>query len=345
MNKVFNFEEKEYGLVGCGEMIMRLSPINNELLIQSTLLSRNIGGAEFNIASSVSNLGEKCSFITTLPANDLGKMATKSLAQNGVCTKYINYDSSKYQRMPIYYYEYGSSPRKPNVTYDRWNSSFQNMKIEDVNGEIYSKTKIFHTSGISLGLCENTKNLTIDLIKNFKANGALISFDVNFRRNLWSEPEARVEIEKILPYIDILFASEETFRKMFEKTGELKDIMKNFAKEYNISVIASTQRVVNSPKSHNFTSIIYDNINELYFTEKPYMNIEIVDRIGSGDAYVAGALFGILRYNSCEKAMEIGNANSVFKNTTVGDISCADEDIINSLIREHKSGSNSEMNR
>lgn len=342
---LFNFPEKEFGLVCCGEMIMRLSPINNELLTQGNLLTKQMGGAEFNVASSVAILGEKTAMLTTLPNNDLGKFAKKSLILNGVSDKYIAYDDSKYKRMPIYYYEYGSAPRKPNVTYDRLNSSFQRMKIEDINPEIFSKTKIFHTTGISLGLNETTKKLTIDLIKKFKEDGTLISFDVNFRRNLWSEPEARVEIEKILPYIDILFASEETFRKMFQKTGNLEDIMKEFSKEYNISLIASTQRVVNSPKSHNFSSIIYSMKDDRFFSEAPYMNIEIIDRIGSGDAYIAGALFGILHYNDAMKSMKIGNANSVLKNTIMGDIACADLSLVENIIAEHESGSSGEMNR
>ena len=164
---------------------MRLSPINNELLSQGNLLTKQIGGAEFNVASSVSILGEKTVMLTTLPNNELGKFARKSMLLNGVSDDFIIYDDSKYKRMPIYYYEYGSSPRKPNVTYDRLNSSFQRMTIDDVNSDIYKSTKIFHISGISLGLCESSKKLSKDLIKKFKEQGTLISFDVNFRINLW----------------------------------------------------------------------------------------------------------------------------------------------------------------
>ena len=127
--------------------------------------------------------------------------------------------------------------------------------------------------------CETSNKLTHDLIRNFKDRGALVSFDVNFRRNLWTEEEARIEIEKLLPFVDILFASEETFRKMFQKTGNLEEIIRAFAKEFNISFIASTQRTVNSPKSHNFTSLIYNRKNNTFYCESPYKNIEIVDRI------------------------------------------------------------------
>lgn len=345
MEKIFDFKNKEFGLVCSGEMIMRLSPLNNEMLVQGHMLEKQMGGAEFNVASGVSILGEKTAVVTKLPKNELGKFAKKIIDSNGVSDEFVVYDESKNKRLAIYYYEYGSSPRKPNVTYDRQNSSFQSFKADEVNSLVYNRTEIFHTSGITLGLCETSNKLTHDLIKNFKDGGALISFDVNFRRNLWTEEEARVEIEKLLPSVDILFASEETFRKMFQKTGNLEEIIRAFAKEFNISFIASTQRTVNSPKSHNFTSLIYNRKNDAFYREAPYENIEIVDRIGSGDAYVAGVLYGILKHNNPEKAMKYGNANSVLKNTIVGDISCADVALVDSIIADHENGSTSEMNR
>lgn len=345
MEKIFDFKNKEFGLVCSGEMIMRLSPLNNEMLVQGHMLEKQMGGAEFNVASGVSILGEKTAVVTKLPKNELGKFAKKIIDSNGVSDEFVVYDESKNKRLAIYYYEYGSSPRKPNVTYDRQNSSFQSFKADEVNSSVYNRTEIFHTSGITLGLCETSNKLTYDLIKNFKDGGALISFDVNFRRNLWTEEEARIEIEKLLPFVDILFASEETFRKMFQKTGNLEEIIRAFAKEFNISFIASTQRTVNSPKSHNFTSLIYNRKNDTFYCESPYENIEIVDRIGSGDAYVAGVLYGILKHNNPEKAMKYGNANSVLKNTIIGDISCADVTLVESIIADHENGNTTEMNR
>lgn len=345
MEKIFDFKNKEFGLVCSGEMIMRLSPLNNEMLVQGHMLEKQMGGAEFNVASGVSILGEKTAVVTKLPKNELGKFAKKIINSNGVSDEFVVYDESKNKRLAIYYYEYGSSPRKPNVTYDRQNSSFQSFKADEVKSSVYNRAEIFHTSGITLGLCETSNKLTHDLIRNFKDGGALVSFDVNFRRNLWTEEEARIEIEKLLPSVDILFASEETFKKMFQKTGNLEKIIRAFAKEFNISFIASTQRTVNSPKSHNFTSLIYNRKNDTFYCESPYKNIEIVDRIGSGDAYVAGVLYGILKHNNPEKAMKYGNANSVLKNTIIGDISCADVTLVDSIIADHENGSTSEMNR
>lgn len=343
---MFNLKEKEFNVVSCGEIIMRLSPENGKILSQEGPLKRYLGGAELNVVGGISSLGGKAAFLSKIPTHNLGTYAKNSINTLGVNSNFLVSDDSKNSRLAVYYYEYGSSPRKPNVVYDRDNSSFQNFFIEEIDPKIYSKTNIFHTSGISLGLCKNSKELTKNLIKNFKEKNTLISFDVNFRRNLWGEEQnAKIQIEEILPHIDILFASDETFRKMFGETGDIQNIMKHFAEKYNLSLIISSQRTINSPNSHNFTCIIYDAINNEFITEKPYKNIEVVDRIGSGDAFVAGILYGLSTFNNPKLAIKYGNAMGAFKNTLKGDIAFASKEIIDSIISDHEYGSTSEMNR
>lgn len=185
------------------------------------------------------------------------------------------------------------------------------------------------------------------MIKRFKEKGTLISFDVNFRLNLWSGEEARKCIEGILPYVDIFFCSEDTARLTFGKTGTINEIQKSFCEEYPISVVASTERTVITPKKHNFTSIIYSAKNDTYYRENPYNNIDVVDRIGSGDAYVSGALYGYLKHGDCQKALEYGNAMAAIKHSVIGDMVFTDLEEIDSIIKQHKntSGYQSEMNR
>ena len=123
--------------------------------------------------------------------------------------------------------------------------------------------------------------------------------------------------------------------------------MKSFTRDYPISVVASTQRVVHSPKIHSFGSIIYDARTDKYYEEEPYRNIEVIDRIGSGDAYVSGVLYGLLcDYGNCQRALEIGNATSAVKNTIPGDLPTSDLKEIENVIKAHKStGAQLEMNR
>ena len=185
------------------------------------------------------------------------------------------------------------------------------------------------------------------MIKKFKENDTLISFDVNFRGNLWSGDEARECIEQILPLVDIFFCSEDTARLTFLKEGSAREIMKSFTDEYPISIIASTQRIVHSPKVHTFGSIIYDARSKTYYEEEPYHNIEVVDRIGSGDAYISGVLYGLLSNpDDCQRALEFGNATGSVKNTIPGDLPSSDLEEIKSVIESHQSkGPQLEMKR
>ena len=140
-----------------------------------------------------------------------------------------------------------------------------------------------------------------------------MSFDVNYRANLWSEDEARETIKKILPMVDVLFISEESSRRMFQKTGTLEQIQHSYCEEYGVEIVATTQRTVISPKIHHFNSIVYDSKTDNYYTEQAYENIDVVDRLGSGDAYVSGALYGLLYYGDPQKAVAYGNATSSLK--------------------------------
>ena len=256
----------------------------------------------------------------------------------GISDDYFIYDKSPNARVGIYYYESGAYPRKPKVIYDRIGSSFYSLDISEIPEDVYTATRCFHTSGITLALSPKIRETTIEMIKRFKATGTIVSFDVNFRGNLWSGEEAKACIEQILPYVDIFFCSEDTARLTFKKTGTAKEMMKSFTEDYPISIVASTQRVVHSPKRHDFGSVVYDAKNDRYYEEEPYRDIEVVDRIGSGDAYISGALYGLLSSDfDCERAMQYGNATSSVKNTIPGDLPSSDLEEIEMIIKAHQS--------
>lgn len=337
---------KSFDVMSFGEIMLRLSPPPNERIVRGEIFEKRAGGSELNVASGVSLLGLRTGIISKLPANELGTYIKNRIRFVGVSDDYLVYDDSPSARLGIYYYESGAHPRKPAIVYDRQNASVNNLSIDEIPEEVFSDTHVFHTSGITLALSANARAVAIELIRRFKAGGALISFDVNYRANLWSEEEARTTIQSILPFVDILFISEETSRRMFQKTGELKDIMKSYCQQYGVKVVATTQRTVISPKKHTFGSILYTSKEDAFYTEAPYENIDVVDRIGSGDAYVAGVLFGFLQYGDAQKAVEFGNATSSVKNTIPGDLPSSDFGEIQSIIDNHQSdGPVSEMKR
>lgn len=337
-------EEKKFDIISFGEVMLRLSPPDKEKISHGNVFEKNAGGSELNVASGAAFLGVRTAIITKLPDNKIGRFIKYKIRYGNVSDDYVVYDESDDKRLGIYFYESGAYPRKSSVIYDRANSSLCSLRLHEINPNIYDRTRIFHVSGISLALDKCVRATVIELIKGFKEAGAVISFDVNYRATLWSEEEAREVILSILPYVDILFVSEETSRKMMGKTGSLQDIMKSYADEFGCKIVGTTKREVVSPTKHNFSSVMY--YDGKFYEEEPYMNIEVVDRIGSGDAYVAGALYGLIKFDNPQRAVEYGNAMSAVKNTVYGDMPASSLDEIESVIASHKkSGPQEEMNR
>lgn len=339
--------KRPFDLLSLGELLLRLSPDGNERLVRGSAFQKQVGGAELNVAVGASLLGLHTGVVSKLPAHDMGSFVKNKVRSYGISDDYIVYDHGPNARLGLYYYEYGAHPRKPKVIYDRKDSSFIHMEGHEFPEELYRSTTCFHTTGITLALGGGIRNTAIEMMRKFKETGTIISFDVNFRGNLWTGEEARECISQILPYVDIFFCSEDTAKLTFKKEGTLKEIMKSFTQEYPISIVASTQRTVHSPKRHTFGSVMYDAANHQYYEEEPYRDIEVIDRIGSGDAYIAGALYGLLSSGGdCQKAVAYGNATSAVKNTIPGDLPSSDLGEIETIIREHnQKGPQSEMSR
>ena len=336
--------QKEFDLIGLGEVMLRLSPEGKEKISQGETFEKNAGGSELNVVSGAAMLGIRSAIITKLPENKIGHFIRNKIRYGNVSDDYVVYDTSMEKRLGLYYYESGAYPRKSSVIYDRAGSSMTTLSLNEIDSSVYHKTSIFHISSISLALGESLQQTAMEVIRRFKEGGAAISFDVNYRATLWPEETARKVIEQVLPYVDILFVSEETSRRMLQKTGTLDEIMKQYSDTYGCKVVATTQREAISPTRHNFTSRIYSN--GTFYEEKPYCNIEVVDRIGSGDAYVAGVLYGILKGVSIQDALEIGNAMAAVKNTVPGDMSASSITEIREIIKaHHASGIQEEMNR
>lgn len=341
------YNEREFDAITFGEILLRLSAPINDRISTSAVFEKRAGGAELNVASGISLLGLRTGLISKIPKNEIGDYIKNNIRFSGVSDDWLLYDESPSSRLGVYYYEYGAYPRKPTVVYDRKYATVNTISADDLPEEIYTSTRLFHTSGISLALSQGTRDAARSFIRKFKEAGALISFDVNYRASLWTEDEAREYVGSVLPYVDVLFVSEETAQRTFNKNNlTLEEIQKEFAEEYDIAVVASTERVVKSPTKHTFGSLIYSKEEDKYYKEAPYEDIQVVDRVGSGDAYVAGALYGLLAYNDCQKALEYGNAYSAVKNTILGDLPSSDKKEIDRIIESHQStGPQSEMNR
>ncbi len=334
-----NLKNRDFDVIGMGEVMLRLSPAGKERISHCETFEKCAGGSELNVVSGISLLGRRTAIITKLPKNDIGEFIRRKIRYHGTSDDYVLYDGSPTKRLGIYYYESGAYPRVPTAIYDRHGSSFTTISESELPGDIYSSAAIFHTSGITLALSESVRESTLSIINRFREAGALISFDVNYRASLWDEETARETVESILPLVNILFVSEETTRRMLGMSGTLEEIHGKLAERYpNLKVIASTKRTVISTGRHSFSSLITDCECMEHFEEAAYENIEVVDRVGSGDAYIAGALYALLRYQSIQKAAMYGDAMAALKNTVIGDMTECSLSDIERIIDSHLSG-------
>lgn len=330
--------QKTYDLLTLGEPLLRFSPPANERMTRTSNFEARVGGAELNVAAGVSQLGLQTGMIGALPDNDIGRLMRREIRAQKISDAYLIPDRTEDARAGIYFYEGGASPRKPRIVYDRRNSSMTKISADNFPEEMYSSTKCFHTCGITLALNKKIRDTAIEMIQRFKDGGAWISFDVNFRGNLWSGQEAQECIEKILPYVDVFFCSDSTARLTFQKEGAKEEVMKSFTSDYPLSKVVATDRTVHSPRRHAFGSILYDAKQDRFYQERPYDNIEVIDRIGSGDAYIAGVLYGLLTSPTDPSyAVSVGNASAALKNTVPGDFPEMNLDEIQELIKEHNS--------
>lgn len=344
---ITELNKRDFSVLGIGEVMLRLSPVGKERISYCETFEKRAGGSELNVVSGISMLGLRTGMITKLPHNEIGKFVKHKVRYSGTSDDYIIYDDSPDMRLGIYYYESGAYPRQSVVSYDRRGSSFTRFTPDELPEDIYSSANIFHTSGITLALGEQLREGVISMMQQFKRHGALISYDVNYRAALWDEETAREVTLRILPLVDVLFVSEETSRRMLGMSGTLPEIHRAFAKEYpNLEIIASTKRTALSPQRHNFTSLVYDCRENIHYEEPEYENIDVVDRIGSGDAYVAGALYALCKYRSIVKMAEYGDAMAALKNTVLGDTTQCDIVDLERIIRNHTgNGPKSEMVR
>ncbi len=336
----------EFDMMGFGEVLLRLTPSGRGRILGAEHFEREIGGAELNVAAGLAMLGLRTALMTRLPDSPIGQFARNRIRFTGVSDDWVQFDSTADARLGLYFYEHGESPRKPMVIYDRKGSSFSKFLIEDLDPSPIGRARLLHLTGITLGLGSEMRAQALHLVRAFHEAGGIVSFDVNYRAALWSESEARECLKEILPLSHILFVSEETARRLLERTGDLQSIQRSFAEEFGCDFVATTRRTVESPTRHSWDSLVYDAKSDRFHSEEPYRSIEVVDRIGSGDAFVAGALYGLLAGNGAADAVSYGNALAAIKCTLHGDMVLSSRAEILSVIRQHQaSGQGDEMSR
>ncbi len=318
-------------VVTLGEIMLRLSTPDHKRFVQSDTFDITYGGGEANVAGALCNFGLQGTFVSKVPDNPIGQSAINQLRRYGVDTQFIARGGN---RLGIYFLETGASMRASQVVYDRADASISEAEISDFDfDKIFEGAAWFHTTGITPALSDKAAALTEAALKAAKDRGVTTSIDLNYRKKLWSKEKAKEVMTKLCKYVDVCIGNEEdaetTLGFKSKETdvtkGELnlegyKDVFKQMKEKFGFKYIASTLRESYSASDNGWSALVYDG-DEFYHSRK--YDIRIVDRVGGGDSFASGFIYGLVTEMNMKDATEFAVAASALKHTIPGDMNHA----------------------
>ena len=333
-------------IITFGEVMLRLAPFGYYRFIQTDRFEATYGGAEANVAVSLANYGENVAFVTKLPQNLIGQAAINSLRRFGVDTDLIVRGG---ERVGIYYCEKGASQRGSMVIYDRKYSSIQQAKPGDFDWKkIFKGAKWFHFTGITPALGPDVAALCLEACKAAKANKMTVSTDLNYRGKLWTKDEAKATMTKLLKYVDVVIANEDdcadvlgiraantdTTKGALDEKG-YESVAKQVQEAFKLKMVAITLRTSISASDNKWAAMLYDG--KKFYHSKEYL-IHITDRVGGGDSFGAGLIYGMTHKFPAQKTLEFAVAASCLKQTIEGDYNQVSVDEVLKLADGNASG-------
>ena len=332
-----------------GEIMLRLKSPEHERFFQSPVLEATFGGGEANVAVSLSILGENACFVSAVPANAIGEAAISELRKHGVDTSCVK--QVKDGRLGIYYLETGANQRPSLVVYDRADSAIALAKPSDFDFDSIMKGATwFHVTGITPAVSQNCADCALEAMKVAKKNGAKVSIDLNYRKKLWKYGKTAVEVMRVLTaYADVIIANEEDIQKCLGieakvdvTSGELdkasyKALTDEVKKQFpNVSQVAVSLRESHSADHNGWGAAL--NGKTGFYLSRHYEITDIIDRVGGGDSFAAGVIYGLSHYEDEEYALNFAVAASALKHTIPGDFNLTRLSEIEALAKGDGSG-------
>lgn len=333
-------------VVTLGEIMLRLSTPDFKRYVQADTLDVTYGGGEANVAAALCNYGLQGTFVSKVPDNPIGQSAINHLRRFGVDTQYIVKGGD---RLGIYFLETGASMRASQVIYDRSGASIADAGPDEFDFDAILKEAVwFHTTGITPALSDKGAALTEAALKAAKAKGITTSIDLNYRKKLWSKEKARQVMTRLCEHVDVCIGNEEDadttlgFKAAHTDVtkGELnlegfKDVFRQMKEKFGFKVIASSLRESHSASDNGWSALVYDG-SEFYHTRR--YEVRIVDRVGSGDSFASGLIYGLVTGMPMSDAAEFGVAASALKHTIPGDMNHATLKEVQELMKGDGSG-------
>ncbi len=333
-------------IVCFGELMLRLNPEGYLRFEQANRFEASFGGGEANVAVSLAHFGMDAAFVSKFPAHSIGDMAVRSLRAEGVDVNSIVRGG---ERMGIYFLEKGASQRPSKVIYDRKYASIGMASREDFDwNTILDGAEWFHFTGITPALSDAVAEITLDALKVCKEKGIKVSCDLNFRKKLWSSEKAGKVMGELCQYVDVCIANEEDAEKVFGiepehndvEGGKLNregyiDVAKKLAERFGMEKVAITLRESISANDNNWAAMLYAD-GEAFFSKK--YAVHIVDRVGGGDSFGAGLIYGLMNGYDNQKTIEFAVAASCLKHSIETDFNYVSVDEVSTLMKGDGSG-------
>jgi 2-dehydro-3-deoxygluconokinase len=303
-----------YDIVTFGETMIRLTPPNFQRLEQTHSFDVNCSGAEMNTAIGLARLGMRTAWVSRLVDNPLGRMIANKAREQNIDTSHILW--TKEGRVGTYYYEMGASTRASQVIYDRANSAISQLKPGEVDwATILQGTSAFHISGITPALSASCAEASKEAVTAAKRAGCVVSLDINYRARLWSKQAARECITSLLKDVTILFTTLDEVSQVLGLEGEAEEIAREVSRQWKVPVVVLTLREAPSVLRNIWSSLAL--ADGKVHTGRT-INLELIDRMGSGDSYDAGFLYGYLT-GDLDKAIAYGDGLAAIKHSVPSD--------------------------
>lgn len=337
-------------IVTFGEIMLRLATPLHKRFSQADSFCASFGGGEANVAVSLANYGLEADFVTRLPDNDLGRAVIMELKKHGVGTENILFGG---ERLGIYFLETGSVSRPSKVVYDRSHSSVSEVAPGMVDWErVFEGASWFHWTGITPAISKGAADSCLEAVKAAKKAGLTVSCDLNFRKNLWKWGRSAAEVmPELVSYCDVILGNEEDADKVFGikpdkadvsagkvESSEFESVCRKLKEKFpGAGKIIITLRGSISADHNTWSGILFNGAD--FFRAPVYQITHIVDRVGGGDSFMGGLIYGLLAYrNDDQKALDFAVAASCLKHTIHGDFNLVTVPEVEQLMKGDASG-------
>jgi 2-dehydro-3-deoxygluconokinase len=316
-------------VVTFGEIMLRLSPPGFERFLQTPQFVATFGGGEANVAVTLAQFGLDSFYVTRLPRHEIGEAAVKALRAEGVRTDHIVRGGD---RIGIYYAETGASQRASTVIYDRARSAISEMEPDAVDWtKVFDGAAWYHVTGITPALGDKGAAATERSLKAARAAGVRVSVDLNFRKKLWTEKRAQEVMGPLMRNVDVVIANEEDLQSVLGvhvpgtdvTSGQLnidgfRQAAERVTRDFGPPMVAITLRESISASDNGWSAILWDASTSALHRSQRY-DVRLVDRIGGGDSFAGGLIYGLATGRAPEEALRFAVAASALKQTIPGD--------------------------